>query len=97
MKVKDLFRLALKLIAIFYAISVIYSIAGSFQFLILSFEHSLYYALWGLILILIPALTYYVIFIKSDKVMNILLIDKGFESDEVNFGNLSSKEILIFH
>ena len=94
MKVKDFFRLALKLIAIFYAVQVIYSIAGSFQFFISSIPYSLFYAILGFIAVLIPAFVYYLIFVKSDKVMNILKIDKGFESEEVNFGNLSSKEIL---
>lgn len=94
MKVKDLFRLALKIIAIFYAINAIFIIAKNIQFYMAGgFMFNIHY-IWPIISTLIPVLVYYLIFVQSEKLIKFLKIEKGFESDEVNFGNLSSGEIL---
>ncbi len=94
MKVKDFFKLALKLIAIFYAVNAIYSIIGNLQYFIYANNFINITTLWIVISILVPVIIYYLIFVKSDKLIKVLKIDQGFENQEINFGNLTQNEVL---
>ena len=94
MEIKDFFKLALKLIAIFYAVDAIYLISSNIQYFMYSQQYSNVTTLWIIITTVLPVLMYYLIFIQSDKLIKFLKIDKGFEGKEVNFGNLTSNEIL---
>lgn len=94
MEIKDFFKLALKLIAIFYAVEAIYFLAGNIQYFINIYEYEVITITWTILSTLIPVLMYYLIFVQSDKLVKFLKIDQGFEGKKVNFGSLSSLEIL---
>lgn len=94
MEIKDFFKLALKLIAIFYAIDAIFLIASNIQYFINTYEYKVYTVAWTILSTFIPVLMYYLIFVQSDRLIKILRIDRGFEGQKVHFGNLSSSEIL---
>lgn len=94
MELKDFFKLALKLIAIFFTVEAIYIIASNIQYFLRAREVLDLTGIWFVASALLPLLMYYLIFVKSDKLMKVLKIDKGFTSQKVEFGNLSSSEIL---
>jgi len=94
MEFKDFFKLSLKLIAIFYGIDAIYNIAGLMQYFALSYQYSYLSITWVLGSSTLIVLTYYIIFLKSDWLIRFLKIDQGFKGKTVNFGNLTSNELL---
>tara|TARA_R110002073_G_scaffold53840_4_gene138806 strand:- start:17142 stop:17651 length:510 start_codon:yes stop_codon:yes gene_type:complete len=94
MEVKDLFRLALKLIAIFFTIEAIFLISGNIRYFVYGHEFLNISSIWMVISTLLPILMYYLIFVQSDKLIKFLKIEKGFKDQKVNFGNLTSNEIL---
>ncbi|MEQ6124634.1 hypothetical protein AAON49_10565 [Pseudotenacibaculum sp. MALMAid0570] len=94
MELKDLFKLALKLIAIFYAIEAIFIIGSNIRYFLYGYDLLNISSIWMFISTIVPVLMYYLIFVQSDKLIKFLKIDKGFTSQQVNFGNLSSGEIL---
>jgi hypothetical protein len=94
MEIKDFFKLALKLIAIFYAVQAVYLIVGNIYYFISTYKFQPVFAVFTLLSTLIPVVVYYLIFVQSDRVVRFLKIDKGFEGQKVHFGNLTSNEIL---
>ena len=94
MELKDFFKLALKLIAIFFAVDAIYIIASNIQYFLSAREVLDFTGIWIIASTILPLIMYYLIFVQSDKLMKVLKIDKGFASQKVEFGNLSSSEIL---
>jgi hypothetical protein len=94
MEVKDFFRLALKLIAIFYTIEAIFFISSNIRYFVYGGELLGVTTLWMVTSTLLPILMYYLIFVQSDKLIKFLKIDKGFKNQQIHFGNLTSNEIL---
>jgi hypothetical protein len=94
MEIKDFFKLVLKLIAIFYGLDALFTIASSIQYYAYGNPFLNISTIWMIVSTLLPVLVYYLIFVQSDKLIRFLKIDKGFEGQKVQFGNLTSNEIL---
>ncbi|MFY0630095.1 MAG: hypothetical protein JXR05_06915 [Flavobacteriaceae bacterium] len=94
MHVKDLFKLALKLIAIFYAFSAILLLIDNASYFIYTNNMLSFISLSMAIRVLAPVLVYYLVFKKSDWLVSVLNLDKGFENQQINFGSLSAKELI---
>ncbi len=90
---RDFFILIIKLFGLFSVVTSLFtSLPSHFSFALMDIDA--FSLIWiGLTAIVVVGLFILLIF-KSDKVVDLLRLDKGFEDDSIAFGNLSSIEIV---
>ncbi|MBN2662750.1 MAG: hypothetical protein JXR68_03795 [Bacteroidales bacterium] len=90
---KDFFILLIKLFGLFSAITTIFSaLPGSLAYAISDID---IFSVIGIILIVLAVLGLFILLIfKSDKVVKILKLDKGFDDDRIELAQFSSQDII---
>ena len=93
MIIKDIFRVFIKLTALYYAffgfIFFLETVVNSQLNDMFSLS-----SIWILIFPIVYILLFYILFIKTEFIISLLNLNKNFENREINFGNLNSKEII---
>lgn len=93
MRKRDFFIIIIKLFGLFSAIATVFSaLPGNLYFAFNDFD------LWAIIWIIIVVSFVFGVFIllifNSGKLVDLLRLDKGFDSDKLDFGNLNAEEIV---
>ena len=89
---RDFFRIIIKLFGLYSIIlSLFYFIPSNLSYLNYGIEPSFLIYIFGSILITI--LIFVLLLRKTDLIIDMLKLDKGFDDDKINFGNLNSKKI----
>jgi len=90
---RDFFRIILRLFALYLLLLTIFNFIPT-NVSYLSYEP----AIWPALIIVFSAVLMIMLFIfllrKSDSVIDVLKLDKGFDDDRIEFGNLGSLEIV---
>lgn len=90
---RDFFRIIIRLFALYLLLLVIFNFIPS-NISYLTYDRSI----WPILIILGSAVLMILLFIfllqKSDSVIDVLKLDKGFDDDRIEFGNLGSLEIV---
>lgn len=90
---RDFFRIIIRLFALYLLLLVIFNFIPS-NISYLTYEFSI----WPILIILGSAVLMILLFIflirKSDNVIDVLKLDRGFDDDRIDFGNLGSSEIV---
>lgn len=91
---RDLFRVIIKLFGLYSLVISLFSIIpGSFSYLLQAFDLPMligFLSIMALVCLLFVALIR-----KTDKIIDWLKLDKGFDDDTVNIGNLSAEKIIM--
>ncbi|MGD1947309.1 MAG: hypothetical protein ACFB0A_13845 [Croceivirga sp.] len=90
---RDFFRIIIRLFALYLLLLTI------FNFIPTNVSYLTYeLAIWPILIILGSAILMILLFVfllrKSDVVIDVLKLDKGFDDDRIEFGNLGSLEIV---
>ena len=90
---KDFFILIIKIFGLFSVVSSLFSILPSnISFALMDF--GFFSLIWiAVVLVVIIGLFVLLIF-KAEKVVKLLKLDKGFDEDRIDFGNLKSVDII---
>ncbi|MDC6363646.1 MULTISPECIES: hypothetical protein [Flavobacteriaceae] len=90
---RDFFRIVIRLFALYLLLLVIFNFIPS-NISYLTFEFSM----WPILIIFGSTVLMILLFLfllrKSDNVIEVLKLDKGFDDDRIEFGNLGSLEIV---
>ncbi|WP_420322172.1 hypothetical protein [Flagellimonas sp.] len=90
---RDFFRIIIKVFALYLLLIVLFNFIPT-NISYLTFEQSI----WPILIILGSAvflvLLFMVLLRKSDTIIDVLKLDKGFDDDRIEFGSLSSLEIV---
>ena len=90
---KDFFRLILKLFGLYIAISLIISVFPGNVSLLL-YHYDLIEIIWFIVSIVFIYFIFRFLFFKTDKIIQRLKLDKGFDEDKFEFQNFNSESIL---
>lgn len=90
---RDFFRIVLRLFALYLLLLTVFTFIPS------NISYQLYeFSVWPLLFILGSSVLMFALFFfllrKSDVIIDVLKLDKGFDDEQINFGSLSSLEIL---
>lgn len=90
---RDFFRIVIRLFALYLLLLTV------FNFIPTNVSYLTYeFAIWPILIILGSAVFMILLFIfllqKSDTVIDVLKLDKGFDDERIEFGNLGSLEIV---
>ena len=89
---KDFFRLIIKLFGIY---SIIFSLFSILPSSISMFYGSLLFGILVTSAIIVLAVSlFYFLIVKSDLVINLLKLDKGFDNDRIEIANFNSENII---
>ena len=90
---KDFFILTIKIFGLFSVITNLFSVLpGNISFAIMDFNA--FSLAWIAVAVLLVVGLFIFLVFKADKVVNLLKLDKGFEEDRIDFGNLKSADII---
>ena len=90
---KDFFILTIKIFGLFSVITNLFSVLpGNISFAIMDFDA--FSLVWIAIAVLLVIGLFIFLVFKAEKVVNLLKLDKGFEEDRIDFGNLKSADII---
>ncbi|CAM3410582.1 hypothetical protein [Aequorivita lipolytica] len=90
---KDFFRIIIKLFGLYSLIlAVFYYIPSNISYIIYDFEPFSF--LWILGILVFVFLVYIFLILKTDKIIDLLKIDKGFDDDRIVFSNFNSRTIV---
>lgn len=91
---KDFFRILIKIFGLYSLIISIFTLLpNSISYLSMSFD--LLGVIWILIVISMICLVYVFLILNPDKFIDYLKLDKGFDDDLMNIGNLSSHKVIM--
>lgn len=91
---RDFFRIIIKLFALYSIILTVFNwIPSNFIYAAYEFELISFLAVLGFTFLAV--LIYYILIKKTDKIIDILKIDKGFDDERIEFGNLSAANIVM--
>jgi uncharacterized protein YacL len=90
---KDFFRLILKLFGLYIAISLIISVFPGNVSLLL-YHYDIIEIIWFIVSIVFIYFIFRFLFFKTDKIIQRLKLDKGFDEDKFEFQNFNSESIL---
>ncbi len=91
---RDFFRIIIKLFALYSIILTVFSwIPSNFIYTVYDFE--LIPVLAAIAFTLLAVLIYYVLIKKTDEIIEILNIDKGFDDERIEIGNLNAEKIVM--
>ena len=89
---KDFFRLIIKLFGLY---SIIFSLFSILPSSINVFYGSLLFGILAIIAIMaLAVILFYFLIVKSDLVINLLKLDKGFDNDRIELANFNSENII---
>ncbi len=93
MSKRDFFSIVIKLFGLYSIIISLFSILPSnLSWLVNSFD--LLTGIWVAISFVVSFGLIWLLILNSEKVVDLLKLDKGFKDDRIDFGNLSSMEIV---
>src|SRR5690606_23100509 len=91
---RDFFRIIIKLFALYSIILTVFNwIPSNLMYTIYDFELIPIVSTLGFSML--AFLIYYVLITKTDKIIDFLKIDKGFDDKNIEIGNLNSEKILM--
>ncbi len=90
---RDFFKIIIKLFGLYSLIlTIFYYIPTNISYVIYAFEPMI--LLWILGVFLITLLIYIFLIRKTDRIIDLLKIDKGFDDERIEFGNFNSRKII---
>ncbi len=92
---RDFFRIIIKLFGLFSLITTIFELIPvnlSYAVSMNGFEP--YLILWTIILVVIAIAFFTFILFKTDKIIDILKLDRGFDEEKIHFENFNSTNIV---
>lgn len=90
---KDFFRIIIKLFGLYWLISSLFS-TGQFYFLSFIPGFTLPAILMAILLFLVEIILFYLLIIKTDVLITLLHLDKGFDNDIIEFHNFDLDNII---
>lgn len=90
---KDLFRLIIKIFGLYLFIKAVFSILPNNLYSVI-IAIDLLEIIPNIIIFVLMLLFFMFLFYKTDKIINWLNLDKGFDNDIINFQNFNSENIL---
>lgn len=90
---KDLFRITLKLIAIYSLILTVLEIISTYVTIVFNQFYSIT-TLWVFLYTLFYVIFFTVLFFKTDKIISLLRLDKGFDSDNISLEKLDTESVI---
>ena len=90
---RDFFILILKLFGLYSIVSVLFSVLpGSFSIILPEFSFTSILFFIGIVIIVVGI--FVLLIFKSAKIVDLLHLDKGFDEDKIDLGNLNSLSII---
>lgn len=90
---RDLFRLLIKIFGLYSIVTVLFSsIPSQIIFALNSFD--ILSIAWLLLLLIVTIGLFALLIFKSDKLVSILKLDKGFDEERIEFQNFNSQSIV---
>ncbi len=93
---RDFFRTVVKLFGLYSAVTAIFYIVPSNLSFILTSEYDFAMVLYYLFTIIVSVFLFVFLIFKADEVVSLLKLDKGFDDDQILFGELSIKKLISF-
>jgi membrane-anchored glycerophosphoryl diester phosphodiesterase (GDPDase) len=95
---RDFFRILIKIFGLYLLILVLFSaIASNISLLVYQIDTSFFLAVLAVLAsILISVGLFLALIFKPDYIIDILKLDKGFDEEQINLGNLTSESIFKF-
>jgi len=90
---KDFFRIIIKLFGLYWLVSSLFS-TGQFYYLSFLPGVTLPAILIGILIFLVEIIMLYILLVKTDYLINWLNLDRGFDSDIIEFHNFDLNNIL---
>lgn len=95
MNIRDLFRLLIKLFGVYTLVTVIYALCSLiYVHLIAGTDLNLFLLLLTISVVLLIAIIYGLLLIKTDKVIDMLRLTKGFEDNKIEIQNFDTSNLL---
>ncbi|MBG7611582.1 hypothetical protein IU405_04890 [Polaribacter sp. BAL334] len=92
---KDLFILLIKIFGLYSLITTIFSVLpNNIAFVIQNIDST--GIIWLICTVFITVGLFYLLITKSEKISNTLKLEKGFDDDKIEFGNLKNIDIIKF-
>lgn len=98
MKLRDFFRVIIKLIGIYFLIQIVIGfLPGQLSFMISDLEYSTKISAFIYVLLISAVCfgAFYFLVKNPDKIIDWLKLDKNYENNEININNFNSKNIII--
>lgn len=90
---KDFFRVLIKLFGLYWLISTVFSLG---QILYISTYNAGWMGIiYSVVMLSILGFLFYVLIFKSDSIIDLLKLDKGFDEDRIEFQNFNTENILM--
>lgn len=93
---RDFFKIIIKLFGLYSAIIVLFSVLPQNISNILTINENYLLLIWIIISLLIVLALCLLLLYKSDYIVDILKLDKGFDDDRIELGTLSNESIFKF-
>lgn len=91
---KDLFRIIIKLFGLYVLISALVVLSQAVITYIYAYEYEYENVRFSLALLLLLALISYLFLFKSDSIIHLFKLEKGFDTDQVTLNNFSQNSII---
>jgi len=90
---KDFFRVLIKLFGLYWLISTVFSLS---QIVYISANNAGWMGIiYSVVMLSILGFLFYVLIFKSDSIIDLLKLDKGFDEDRIEFQNFNTENILM--
>jgi hypothetical protein len=90
---RDFFRVLIKIFGLYSTVITIFSIVPQNISSLYFGDESTYIVLWVVTVLVIEVLLFLFLLLKTDYIINILKLDKGFDDEHINLGNLTNANI----
>lgn len=90
---RDFFRVLIKIFGLYSSVITIFSIVPQNISSLYFGDESTYIVLWVVTVLVIVVLLFLFLLLKTDYIINILKLDKGFDDGHINLGNLTNESI----
>lgn len=90
---RDFFIVILRIIALFFLANTIFYVLPQ-QVMFLFFRFNIAWIVWIFFLLLLLFTLYWALVFKSDKIINFLGFNRGFDDDKIDFAHFSSLNII---
>ncbi|SDY08663.1 hypothetical protein SAMN05444411_1219 [Lutibacter oricola] len=97
MKIKDFFKLIIKLIGLYLTVQTVFSyIPTNLSYVISSFEYGDFFKMTLITLIysVIVVLIFLFVLFRADRIVDFLRLDKGFDNEKIEFGDFNNQNIM---
>jgi hypothetical protein len=90
---RDLFIVLIRIFGLLVTLNVVFqTFPMNLSWMV--YDFSFWYLLWIISLLALVVGVFFLLIIKTDKVVSLLRLDKGFDDDRVDFGSLTSVQIV---